>query len=213
MRVAIAGGHGQVALRLLPLLSERGRQGAGLIRKPEQADDLRAVGAEPIVCDLEREEDIAPAVAGYDAVIFAAGSGPGSGEERKRTMDLGGALKLIEAAKANGIRRYVMVSSMGADRPPPDGGGSFGAYLRAKAEADRALTESGLDFTIVRPGRLTDDSPTGRVTVGPSVSRGTISRADVAAVLLAVLENDASIGKAFELVAGETPISEAIAGL
>src|SRR4029453_8020099 len=104
MRVAIAGGHGQVALRLLPLLSERGRQGAGLIRKPEQADDLRAVGAEPIVCDLEREEDIAPAVAGYDAVIFAAGSGPGSGEERKRTMDLGGALKLIEAAKANGIR-------------------------------------------------------------------------------------------------------------
>jgi uncharacterized protein YbjT (DUF2867 family) len=213
MRVAIAGGHGQVALRLLPLLSERGRQGAGLIRKSEQADDLRAVGADPIVCDLEREEDIAPAVAGYDAVIFAAGSGPGSGEERKRTMDLGGALKLIEAAKANGIRRYIMVSSMGADRPPTEGGGSFGAYLRAKAEADRALTESGLDFTIVRPGRLTDDSPTGRVTVGPSVSRGTISRADVAAVLLAVLENDASIGKAFELVAGETPISEAIAGL
>jgi uncharacterized protein YbjT (DUF2867 family) len=213
MRVAIAGGHGQVALRLLPLLAERGHQGAGLIRKPEQADDLRAVGAEPIVCDLEREENIAPAVAGYDAVVFAAGSGPGSGEERKRTMDLGGALKLIEAAKANGIRRYVMVSSMGADRPPPEGGNTFGAYLRAKGEADRALTGSGLDFTIVRPGRLTDDSPTGRVTVGASVPRGSISRADVAAVLLAVLENDASIGKTFELVAGETPISEAIAGL
>jgi uncharacterized protein YbjT (DUF2867 family) len=214
MRVAIAGGHGQVALRLLPLLAERGHQGAGLIRKPEQADDLRAVGAEPIVCDLEREEEnIAPAVAGYDAVVFAAGSGPGSGEERKRTMDLGGALKLIEAAKANGIRRYVMVSSMGADRPPPEGGNAFGAYLRAKGEADRALAGSGLDFTIVRPGRLTDDSPTGRVTVGASVPRGSISRADIAAVLLAVLENDASIGKTFELVAGETPISKAIAGL
>jgi uncharacterized protein YbjT (DUF2867 family) len=197
VKVAIAGGHGQVALRLLPLLGEHGHEGAGLIRDPGQAEDLRAIGAEPIVCDLEKEEDIAPAVAGYDAVVFAAGAGPGSGEERKRTMDLGGALKLIAAAKANRIRRYLMVS----------------AYLRAKAEADRALAGSGLDFTIVRPGRLTDDPPTGRVTIGPSVRRGSISRADVAAVLLAVLETDATIGKTFELVAGETPISEAIAGL
>jgi uncharacterized protein YbjT (DUF2867 family) len=213
VRVVIAGGHGQVALRLLPLLAERGHQGAGLIRKPEQVDDLRALGAEPIVCDLEREEDIAPAVAGYDALIFAAGAGPGSGEERKRTMDLGGALKLIEAAKANGIRRYVMVSSMGAGDPPVEGGGVFGAYLRAKAEADRALAESGLDFTIVRPGRLTNDPPTGRVTVGSSVPRGSISRGDVAAVLLAALESETTIGKAFELVSGETPIPEAMASL
>jgi uncharacterized protein YbjT (DUF2867 family) len=213
VKVAIAGGHGQIALRLLPLLGEHGHEGAGLIRNPEHAEDLRAIGAAPIVCDLEKVEDIAPAVAGYEAVVFAAGAGPGSGEERKRTMDLGGALKLIAAAKANRIRRYLMVSSMGAGSPPPKGGDAFGAYLRAKAEADRALAGSGLDFTIVRPGRLTDDPPTGRVTIGPSVRRGSISRADVAAVLLAVLETDATIGKTFELVAGETPISEAIAGL
>jgi uncharacterized protein YbjT (DUF2867 family) len=213
VRVAIAGGHGRIALLLLGLLGEWGHEGAGLIRNPEHADDLRAVGAEPVLCDLEKEEDVAAAVAGSDAVVFAAGAGPGSGEERKRTMDLGGALKLIEAARENGIRRYLMVSSMGAGNPPAEGGQAFGAYLRAKAEADRALAASGLDFTIVRPGRLTDDPPSGRVTMGPSLPRGSIARADVASVLLAALETEAGIGKTFELVAGETPISEAIAGL
>jgi uncharacterized protein YbjT (DUF2867 family) len=213
VRVTIAGGHGQIAMLLLGLLRERGHEGAGLIRNPEQAEDLRAIGAEPVVCDLEGEEEITDVVAGSDAVVFAAGAGPGSGEERKRTMDLGGALKLIAAAKAARIGRYVMVSSMGAGSPPAEGGGTFGAYLRAKAEADRALAESGLEFTIVRPGRLTDDPPTGRVTAAPSVARGSIPRADVAAVLLAALESEGAIGKTFELVAGETPIPEAMAGL
>jgi uncharacterized protein YbjT (DUF2867 family) len=156
---------------------------------------------------------VATAIAGADAVVFAAGAGPGSGEERKRTMDLGGALKLIEAAKANGISRFLIVSSMGAADPPAEGGGTFGEYLRAKAEADKAVMASGLDYTIVRPGMLTDDQGSGRVNVAPRLERGSISRADVAAVLLACLEIENTIGRDFDLLSGETPIEEALAAL
>jgi uncharacterized protein YbjT (DUF2867 family) len=157
---------------------------------------------------------VAGAIAGADAVVFAAGAGPGSGAERKRTMDYGGAVKLIEAAKQNGISRYAIVSSMGAGDPPPEGeGDTFGEYLRAKAAADRDLRESGLDWTIVRPGRLTDDPGTGRVEAAESVQRGEISRDDVAAVFLAVLDTPGTIGKTFELVGGDTPIAEAIAAI
>jgi nucleoside-diphosphate-sugar epimerase len=213
MKVAVAGGHGRIAMQLERLLGERGDSAVGLIRNPAHADDLRAVGAEPVVCDLEAQEDVSAAVADADAVVFAAGAGPGSGAERKRTMDLGGAVKLIEAAKANGIRRYLIVSSMGAADPPAEGGDVFGEYLRAKGEADRALAESGLDFTIVRPGRLTDDPPTGMVTVAPRLESGSVSRGDVAAVLLAALDAENTIGKSFDLLAGDTPIDQAIAAL
>ena len=215
MKVAIAGGHGKIARRLEELLVARRDSAVGLIRNPDQADDLRQVGAEPAVCDLERADatEVAEAVAGSDAVVFAAGAGPGSGAERKRTMDLGGAVKLIEAAKANGIARYLIVSSMGAADPPAEGGDTFGEYLRAKADADRALAASGLDYTIVRPGRLTDGPGTGQVTVAPRLDRGEIPRGDVAAVLLACLDADAAVGKAFDLLAGDTPIEEALAKL
>jgi uncharacterized protein YbjT (DUF2867 family) len=215
VKVAIAGGHGTVARILEQLLVQRGDQPIGLIRNPDHADDLRKFGAEPVLCDLEQADpkQVAEAAAGSDAVVFAAGAGPGSGAERKRTMDLGGALKLIDAAKSEGIRRYLMVSSMGAADPPPEGGGTFGEYLHAKAEADRALMASGLDYTIVRPGRLTDDPGTGRVTVAPRLDRGEISRADVAAVLLGCVDMENTIGRDLDLVAGETPIEEALAGL
>lgn len=165
MDVAIAGGHGKVGLRLGAILAEQGHRVRGLIRNPAQAEDLRAAGVEPVLCDLESDDDVAAAVRDADAVVFAAGAGPGSGAERKRTMDLGGALKLIDAAKENGIRRYVMVSARGAANPPAEGGDVYGEYLRAKAEADRALATSGLDYTIVRPGRLTDASPTGKARI------------------------------------------------
>jgi uncharacterized protein YbjT (DUF2867 family) len=213
MNVAIAGGHGKVGLRLGELLAAKGDSVRGLIRNPEQEDDLRAVGLEPVICDLEAGDDVAVAVRGADAVVFAAGAGPGSGAERKRTMDLGGALKLIEAARAEGIRRYVMVSAMGAGSAPAEGGGVFGEYLRAKAEADRMLEESGLDHTVVRPGSLTDGQPTARIRVGLDLGRGEVSRADVAATLAAVLAAENTIGKTFELLAGETPIEEAVASL
>lgn len=213
LEVAIAGGHGRVGLRLGEMLAAGEHAVLGLIRDPGQAGDLQAVGVEPVVCDLEAGGDVAAAVRGVDAVVFAAGAGPGSGAERKRTMDLGGALKLIDAARAEGIRRYVMVSAMGAAAPPAEGGDVFGEYLRAKAAADRALAASGLDFTIVRPGRLTDEPPTGLVEVGSNLSRGEVPRTDVAAVLAAVLVADNTIGKTFDLVSGEMPIDQAVASL
>lgn len=213
MDVAIAGGHGKIGLQLGKLLAERGDRVRGLIRKPEQADDLVEGGIEPVLCDLEGEDDAAAAIAGAEAVVFAAGAGPGSGAERKWTMDYGGAVKLIDAAKAVGASRYVMVSSMGADDPPAEGGGVFGEYLRAKAKADRALEASGLDHTIVRPGSLTDDPPTGLVAVGHHLQRGEIPRADVVAVLAAALPARDTVGTAFEVVSGETPVAEAVAVL
>ena len=213
MDVAIAGGHGRIGLLLGAMLAEHGDGVRGLIRDPAQADDLRAAGVGPAVCDLEGEDDVAAAVRGAEAVVFAAGAGPGSGAERKRTMDLDGAVKLVEAAKETGIRRYVIVSSMGADDPPAEGGDVFGEYLRAKAGADRALESSGLDYTIVRPGRLTDDPPKGLVTIGDDFELREIPRADVAATLAAALRADNTIGKTFELLAGKTPIDEAVASL
>ena len=167
MDVAIAGGHGKIALRLTRLLHERGDRVRSLIRNPAHAGDVEAAGGEPVVCDLEHAEeaDVARAVDGADAVVFAAGAGPGSGPERKWTMDYGGAVKLLAAAKADGIPRYVMVSSRGAD-PDAPGDDTFAVYLRAKGEADAELRESGLAYTIVRPALLSDDLGTGRVSAG-----------------------------------------------
>jgi uncharacterized protein YbjT (DUF2867 family) len=213
MEVALAGAHGKIGTLLGELLVAVGEEVRGLIRNPAQADALQAIGVEPAICDLEGDDDVALAVRGCDAIVFAAGAGPGSGAERKRTMDLGGAVKLIEAAGAEGIDRYVMVSAMGAADPPAEGADVFGEYLRAKAEADRALEASGLQYTIVRPGGLTDDPPSGIVKVGDRLDRGQVSRADVAAVLVAVLPAANAIGRAFELVSGETPIEEAVAAL
>ena len=158
--------------------------------------------------------DLAIAIQGAEAVVFAAGAGPGSGEERKRTMDYGGAVKLIEAAQHEGISRYVIVSSMGAASPEGSGAeGGFLVYLQAKHDADEAVRSSGLDFTIVRPGRLTDDEGTGQVAVGQGLEGGEVPRDDVAAVLLAVLGTDGTIGKDFDLVGGDTAIDEAVGSL
>lgn len=216
MRVAIAGGHGRIARLLHPLLVARGDEVRALIRDPDQADDVRRAGAEPVACDLERAsaDEVAAAIAGCDAVVFAAGAGPGSGAARKRTMDLGGALLLIEAARRAGVPRYVMVSAMGAASAPerPSDEDVFGVYLRAKADADAALLASGLECAIVRPGRLTDEPPTGRVTLGPGLPRGAIPRADVAAVLAEVLHAGRPARATFDVVAGDTPVAEAVAG-
>jgi uncharacterized protein YbjT (DUF2867 family) len=209
MLVAIAGGHGQIALRLTRLLSERGDDVRSLIRNPDHADDIRDAGGDPVVCDLEEADDalVANAVRGADAVVFAAGAGPGSGAQRKGTMDLGGAVKLIAAAKAGGIRRYVMVSSINAD-PNHPGDDTFSVYLRAKGEADAELAASGLDYTIVRPGPLTNDPGTGRVAL--DAGRGEVTRDDVAAVLAAVIHEPGSIGRTFDLSGGDTPVDEAL---
>jgi uncharacterized protein YbjT (DUF2867 family) len=211
VRVAIAGGHGQIALRLTRLLADREDEVVSLIRNPDHAEDVREAGGEPVVCDLEEasEDELADAVNGAGAVVFAAGAGPGSGSARKDTMDFGGAAKLIAAAKRDGISRYLMVSSMGAN-PDQEGDETFAVYLRAKGKADAELQASGLDYTIIRPGRLTDDPGSGRVTLAEQVDRGQVSRDDVAAVLVAALDEPATIGKTLALVSGETPIEEAV---
>jgi uncharacterized protein YbjT (DUF2867 family) len=214
MDVAVAGGHGQIGRRLLRLLAERGDRARGLIRNPDHAADLEAIGAEAVLCDLEAEDaDVAGAIAAADAVVFSAGAGPGSGPERKQTVDLGGAVKLIDAAKENGIARYVIVGSMGADNPPP-GDDTFAVYLRAKAAADDALAGSGLDYTIVRPGSLTNDPGTGRIDAAEHLGRrGRIPRDDVAATLVAILDEPATIGKTFEILSGEKETAEALRNL
>jgi uncharacterized protein YbjT (DUF2867 family) len=212
MRIVIAGGHGKIALHLAQQLHISGHQAASLIRNPAHADDVTVAGGEPVVLDLEHSSaaELAEHLAGADAVVFAAGAGPNSTAARKLTVDRDGATLLIAAAKLAGIGHYVMVSAMGADGFDADSEEIFQVYLRAKSEADAALRESGLDWTIVRPGGLTDEPPTGEIVIGETVERGMISRADVAAVLLSCLAGAAS-GRQFEVISGSIPIAEALA--
>ena len=216
MRVVIAGGHGKIALIVERLLSERGDFVAGLIRNPAQAGDLENAGAEALVVDLEKSsvDQVAAHLHGADAVMFAAGAGPGSGAARKETVDRDAAILLADAAETAGVSRYLMISAMGADDPTQDGAADlvFAAYLRAKAAADKAIrARTALNPTIVRPGLLTNDPGTGRVTIADSTGRGSIPRADVAAVLVAVLDTPGSGGQTFEVISGDTPIAEAVA--
>ncbi|WP_206506470.1 SDR family oxidoreductase [Streptomyces chrestomyceticus] len=214
MRIVIAGGHGQIALRLERLLAGRGDEVAGIVRRPEQAGDLLSAGAEPVVCDLETATvaDVARHLEGADAAVFAAGAGPGSGIERKETVDRGAASLFADAAEAAGVRRFVVVSSMGADTEPPAGTDEvFAAYLRAKGAADADVrARSGLDWTILRPGRLTDAPGTGLVRLAESTGRAEIPRDDVAAVLAALLDEPRTIGRTLELIGGDTPVEEAV---
>ena len=215
MRVVIAGGHGQIARHLEALLAARGDQAIGIVRNPDHSADLDRVGAEAVVLDLEQAsvEEVQQVLKGADAVVFAAGSGPGSGRERKLTVDRDGAVLLADAAVAAGVRRYVIVSSMGAGTGSPDSDDIMEVYSWAKGQADDAVRERDLDVTVVRPGRLTDEESTGRVTVATSVERGEIARADVALVLMAVLDRDGLAGKTFEVVGGGDEIDYALSAL
>jgi uncharacterized protein YbjT (DUF2867 family) len=211
MRVAIAGAHGQIAIQLIPLLAERGDTVVGLIRNPAHAEDVREAGAEPVILDLEQAEpaEIAAAIAGADAAVFAAGAGPGSGAERKLTVDRDGAIKLLEASREAGVRRYVVVSAVGAESPP-DGDDVFSVYLRAKAEADEAVIASDSDWVIVRPGGLTDDPGTGCARIDVTPFRGRVARADVAAVLAALIAEPRAARRVLYVNGGEQPIADAL---
>lgn len=211
MRVAIAGAHGKIAMRLASRLIARGDTVIGLIRNPDHADDVRALGAEPVVCDLEHGTvaEIAAAVAGADAAVFAAGAGPGSGAARKLTVDRDGAIKLLDATAADSAR-YLIVSSVGAENPP-DGDDVFSVYLRAKAEADAAVQASSREWTIVRPGSLNDEPGTGRVRIATTPFRGKVHRDDVAEVLAAVLSEPRANHKVLYVNGGEEPVEDALA--
>ncbi len=208
MKIAVLGAHGQIAMLLHSILISNGHEVAGLIRNPEHAEEVEKAGAQSVICDVESQEDIAEAVGRVDAVVFAAGAGPGSGAGRKWTVDRDGALKLIEAARKNDISRYVMISAMKVEEPR--GNEVFQVYQKAKSEADKALRESGLDWTIIRPGRLTDNLPTGRVALGPDLEPGEIPRADVAAVVAEVLEMPETAGYQWDLTSGDTLVEAAI---
>jgi len=214
MVVAIAGGHGKIGLLLTKLLAERGDRVLSVIRDPDQADHIRSAGGEPVVIDLENAEaaELGQEIMDADAVVFAAGAGPGSGAGRKETMDYGGAVLLIEAARLANATRYVMVSAISADADR-EGEEVFDVYIRAKGRADEELAESGLEYTIVRPGGLTDDEPKGAVEAGETVDRGEIPRADVAAVVAACLADPKTIGLTFEVVSGSDQIEAALTSL
>ncbi|MDX6302575.1 MAG: hypothetical protein QOF53_3789 [Nocardioidaceae bacterium] len=214
MRVVIAGGHGQIALLLERVLADRGDSPVGIVRNPAHVADVERTGAEAVVLDLEHTDAdrVAEALRGADAVVFAAGGGPNSGAARKETVDRGAAVLLADAAERAGVGRYVMISAMGTDRADPDSDDVFQVYLRAKKAADEDLMARDLRWTVVRPGRLTDDPATGRVQVG-TLDRGAVTRADVAAVIAEVLQTDGTVGTAFDLLAGEQEIQAALATL
>jgi uncharacterized protein YbjT (DUF2867 family) len=212
--VVVAGGHGKIALLLTARLGERGDTVVGIVRNPDHVEDVRAAGGDAVVLDLERAtvEEVTAVIAGADAVVFAAGAGAGSGAARKDTVDRAASVLLADAAESAGVRRYVQISAMGLDRADDqDMDEVFGAYLRAKDAADRdVMARSGLDWTILRPGRLTDDPAAGTVALGDHVGHGAVSRADVADVLVALLDRPETAGRVLELVGGDTPVSAAL---
>ncbi len=212
-RIAIVGGHGQVARHLLVELRRSEHTPVALVRKEEYREELESRGAEMRLLDIEQQDASAFAAAfeGCDAVVFAAGGGPDGNLERKRTVDLEGSLKSIEGARKAGIERFVQVSAIDVDNPlPPDTGDVWRAYVEAKRDADAALRDSDLAWTIIRPGRLTDEPATGLVALGPEVERGDIPRADVAAVVAAVIGLESTVGQQWNLVSGQTPVAEAV---
>lgn len=211
MDIVIAGAHGAIGRRLTRLLAARGDRVRGLVRNPDHTEELRQDGAEAVVCDLEAAtvDEVAAAIGGADAVVFAAGAGPGSGAARKLTMDRDGAIRLHDAAIAAGVARYVMVSAVGAEAPP-EGDEVFAVYLQAKAAADAAVAAGPLAWTIVRPGRLTDEAGTGRVRLDLDPFRGEIPRDDVAAVLDAVLHGERAVGRTLYLNGGDDEVGAAL---
>lgn len=212
-RIAVVGGHGQVARHLLVALRRSEHDPVALVRREDYRAELESRGAEVRLLDIESAEaaDFAAAFAGCDVVVFAAGGGPDGNKERKRTVDLEGSLKSIEGARLTGIDRFVQVSAIGVDDElPEDTDEVWRAYVEAKRDADAALRASDLAWTIIRPGRLTDDPATGEVSLGPEVARGAVTRADVAAVLAALVDEPTTVGKQWNLVNGDTPVADAV---
>ena len=216
MHVVIAGGHGKIALRLTALLAGRTDRVTSIIRNPAHRADVEQAGGAPVVLDLETTtvDDLAPVLREADAVVFAAGAGPGSGAARKDTVDRAAAVLLADAARTAGVRRYLLISSTGVDDPPRPGTDEvWAAYLTAKKAAEEAIQESGLDWTVLRPGQLTDEPGTGRVLLAPPpVGRAEVTRDDTAAVLVALLDTPTTAGRILELRAGDTGITDAVSG-
>lgn len=212
-KVAIVGAHGQIGKLIIKHLRAQGLEAIGIVRKPEQLSQMEALGADPVLVDIENAsaQELANGLKGADAVVFAAGAGGGSTAERKHSVDYAGSVLLAQAAQLAGIRRYVQISAIGVDDPlKPDTDPVWKAYVEAKRDADIELRKSGLDWTIIRPGPLTDDAATGLVTLNEHAGRGEVTREDVALVVVAVLQTPSSTGKQWELRGGDTPVRDAV---
>ncbi|MEP5176793.1 SDR family oxidoreductase [Marinobacter alexandrii] len=212
MHVFIAGANGQIGQHLLQEMANSNHEARALIRHPDQGPDLQKLGAtETVVGDLEH--DCSEAMRGCDAVIFTAGSGPHTGPDKTIDVDQDGAIRLVDTARAMGTKRFIMVSSMRAEEPEK-GPEKLKHYLWAKHNADEHLKNSGLNYTIVRPGRLIDNDGFGNVALSARLEEfGEIPRQDVARVLLAVLDSDNTADTVFDVVSGDTPVAEAVAKL
>ena len=221
MRTVIAGGHGQIARRLTRLLAGRGDEVVAIVRQAAHLPDVEQDGAHGVLLDMETASttEVGGVLAGADAAVFAAGAGPGSGVARKDTVDRASAVLLADAAELAGVARLIQISSMGTDlvaggATPAGVEPVFVAYLRAKAAAEADLRRrDGLAWTILRPGGLTDDAGTGRVTLAPHVARGSVTRDDVASVVLALLDAPQTSGMTLELTGGDTSVQHAVAAL
>ncbi|KAB1864912.1 SDR family oxidoreductase [Microbacterium algeriense] len=215
-RILVFGGHGRIALLLAPLLTARGDEVTGVIRNPEHTADVAATGARALVADVEGldVDELAELIRGHDAVVWSAGAGGGS-PERTYAVDRDAAQRSMDASERAGVRRYVMVSWLGstADHGVPEDD-SFFPYADAKWAADEHLRGSGLEGTILAPGTLTFDEPTGRIRIDPEGS-GAVSRADVAAVIAASLQEPCTIGRTIRFGNGDAesavPIEQALA--
>lgn len=217
-KVVIAGGHGQIAAHLIRLLAARGDAAVALIRNPDHAADVQAWGGQPLVLDLESADvrTVADALTGADAAVFAAGAGPGSGPARKDTVDRAAAVLLADAAEHAQVRRFIQISAFGAgEAAPAEGDESWIAYVIAKTAAEEDLrARGGLDWTILRPGLLTDQEPTGSVTLSASrIERGSVTRADVAAVTAELLTAPNTVHDILFLTEGAIPITRAVHAL
>jgi uncharacterized protein YbjT (DUF2867 family) len=212
-QIAIVGGNGKIARHLIAALTLQGHTPLALVRNTDRAAELEALGATVGVLDIENsaDADFGKAFEGSDAVVFAAGGGADGNIERKRTVDFEGSVKSIAGARLADIHRFVQISAISVDKPiAADAGAVWTAYVEAKRDADVALRASALDWTIIRPGALIDEDPTGLIALGEEVGRSRIPRADVAALLAAVIDDDRTIGTQWEVVSGDTPIAEAI---
>ncbi|TDE97594.1 SDR family oxidoreductase [Occultella glacieicola] len=210
--IAIIGGHGKVALHLSRILVREGHAVTSLIRNPDHGPAVEATGATALVADVENlsATQISESLAGHDAVVWSAGAGGGN-PDRTYAVDRDAAIRSMDAAQLVGVLRYVMVSYQGArlDHGVPEDSGFF-PYAQAKAAADEHLRGTALDWTIVAPGRLTDDPGTGRIAVGADT--GGVAREDVAAVVAQALADPRSVGRTLGFTGGDTPIADAFAG-
>ncbi|PTX61791.1 putative NAD(P)-binding protein [Melghirimyces profundicolus] len=209
MKVVVIGANGKIGRHLVQLLSQRDHQVRAVIRDDAQKPKMEELGAdEVVVADLEKKID--HAVAGCDAIVFTAGSGSHTGADKTMLVDLDGAFKTIDAGVAHGVERFLMVSSMMADRPE-QGTERIRHYFVAKGRADERLRDSGLNYTIVRPGRLTDEPAKGTVSIQENHETfGEIPRADVAATIVESLQSENTYRRSFDLLTGDVPIEEAL---